>query len=181
MHHSPDTVLSFWFEEITPKQWWEKSPEFDQMILDRFGSLHRAAGVCELSAWRLTPRGRLAEIVVLDQFSRNIYRDQARAFACDPLALALAQTAVEVKADRELELNMRPFLYMPFMHSESLSVHTAAMGLFNVPGLEGFFESERKHKKIIDQFGRYPHRNVLLGRESTALELEFLATPNSSF
>jgi uncharacterized protein (DUF924 family) len=181
IHHSPDTVLSFWFEEIPSKRWWEKSPEFDQMIVERFGDLHRAARVCELFAWRLTPQGSLAEIVVLDQFSRNIYRDQAQAFACDPLALALAQTAVEVTADKELDLKMRPFLYMPFMHSESPSVHSVAMGLFNVPGLESFFESERKHKNIIDQFGRYPHRNALLGRESTALELEFLVTPNSSF
>ena len=136
MQYNPDTVLTFWFDEITPKQWWDKSPEFDQMMTQRFGAIHSAAAVCELYAWRETPLGRLAEIVVLDQFSRNIYRDQPKAFACDPLALALAQTAIAVEADKELNLDMRAFLYMPFMHSESPSMHATAMLLFDTPGLE---------------------------------------------
>ena len=181
MQQIPDTVLSFWFDEITPRQWWEKSPEFDQLIAQRFGALHQAAARCELFAWRETARGRLAEILVLDQFSRNIYRDTALAFACDPLALALAQTVVAVSADRELGKQERSFLYMPFMHSESPVMHSKAMALFDVPGLENGLEFERKHKSIIDRFGRFPHRNILLGRESTPQELEFLNTPGSSF
>lgn len=181
MQHSPDTVLSFWFDEITPKQWWEKSPEFDQLISRKFGALHQAAACCELFAWRTTVRGRLAEIIVLDQFSRNIYRDLPLAFASDPLALALAQTAIAVQADRELTARERSFLYMPFMHSESPAMQAAAMALFNVPGLESNLEFGRKHKEIIDRFGRFPHRNVLLGRNSTPQELEFLTTPGSSF
>jgi len=183
MQHSPDIVLSFWFDEITPNQWWEKSPVFDQLIARRFGTLHDAAAACELFAWRETARGRLAEILVLDQFSRNIYRDQGLAFACDPLALALAlaQTAVAVHADKELAANECFFLYMPYMHSESSMIHVEAMALFDMPGLEDGWAFERKHKVIIDRFGRFPHRNVLLGRESTPQEQEFLNTPGSSF
>ena len=106
-------VLDFWFKEIDAKQWWTKSAEFDQLISSRFGSLHAAAARCELHAWRETPQGRLAEIILLDQFSRNMYRVQPQAFACDALALALAQTAVAAGADAVLEIQQRAFMYMP--------------------------------------------------------------------
>ena len=175
------SVLSFWFEAIEPKQWWGKSDEFDQLIANRFGALHAAAARCELSDWRETPQGRLAEVIVLDQFSRNIYRDQPQAFACDPLALALAQTAVAAQADRSLEIRQCAFMYMPYMHSESPLAHTAAVALFSQAGLEHALPSELRHKAIIDRFGRYPHRNAILGRASTAEELDFLAMPGSSF
>jgi len=175
------SVLSFWFEEIEAKQWWSKSDEFDRLIATRFGALHAAAARCELSDWRATPQGRLAEIIVLDQFSRNIYRDQPQAFACDALALALAQTAVAAQAHRSLEIRECAFMYMPYMHSESPLVHTAALRLFSQAGLNSSLASEIHHKAIIDRFGRYPHRNAILGRASTAQELEFLAGPGSSF
>ena len=175
------TVLDFWFKEIDAKQWWTKSAEFDQLIASRFGSLHAAAARCELHPWRETPPGRLAEIIVLDQFSRNMYRDQPQAFACDALALALAQTAVAAGANAALEIRQRPFLYMPYMHSESPLIHSTALALFSQAGLESSLASEHQHKAIIERFGRYPHRNVILGRASTAQELEFLATPGSSF
>ena len=175
------TVLDFWFKEIDAKQWWTKSSEFDQLIVSRFGSLHAAAASCELQAWRETPRGRLAEIIVLDQFSRNMYRDQPQAFACDALALALAQTAVAAGADGVLEIHQRAFMYMPYMHSESPLIHNSAQALFCQAGLESSLASEHKHKTIIERFGRYPHRNAILGRPSTTEELEFLATPGSSF
>jgi uncharacterized protein (DUF924 family) len=174
-------VLDFWFREIDAKQWWTKSAEFDQLIESRFGSLHTAAARCELYAWRETPPGRLAEIIVLDQFSRNMYRDQPQAFACDALALALAQTAVATQADRHLEMRQRAFIYMPYMHSESSLIHSEAQALFSQAGLENSLASEHQHKTIIDRFGRYPHRNAILGRASTAEELEFLASPGSSF
>ena len=176
-----ESVLSFWFVEIEAKQWWTKSAEFDQLIAARFGSLHAAAARCELYAWRETPPGRLAEIIVLDQFSRNMYRDQPQAFACDALALALAQTAVATQADRHLEIRQRAFIYMPYMHSESPLIHSDAQALFSQAGLESSLASEHHHKAIIDRFGRYPHRNAILGRSSTAQELEFLAGPGSSF
>src|SRR5438105_2208545 len=100
---SPETILAFWFDEIEPAAWWRKSDEFDRMIEARFGAVHRAAARCELSAWRRSAPGRLAEIIVLDQFSRNIHRDKPLAFACDPLALALAQVAVEAGADGQVD------------------------------------------------------------------------------
>lgn len=178
---TPDAVLDFWFEEITPKQWWEASASFDRQIESRFGTLHRAAARGELYGWRGTPRGRLAEIIVLDQFSRNIHRGRPEAYACDALAPALAQTAVAAGANRELPLAQRAFLYMPYMHSESLIVHQVAIALFSEPGLEKNLESERRHKEIIERFGRYPHRNAILGRESTPEEIDFLNMPESSF
>ena len=175
------TVLDFWFKEIDTKQWWTKSAEFDKLIASRFGKVHAAAARCELYAWRETPRGRLAEIIVLDQFSRNMYRDQPQAFACDAMALVLAQAAVDKQADAALEIQQRAFMYMPYMHSESPLVHSTALALFSQAGLESSLASEHHHKGIIDRFGRYPHRNAILGRASTAQELEFLAGPGSSF
>lgn len=171
-------ILDFWFEEIQPAQHWKKDPEFDQLIRDRFGNIHAAASHCELFGWREEPAGRLAEIIVLDQFSRNLYRDRPEAFACDPLSLALAQEAIAVAADKHVAENQLSFLYMPFMHSESAAIHEVAMRLF---AELGNLDYEIKHKEIIDRFGRYPHRNEILGRESTAEEIEFLKGPGSSF
>jgi uncharacterized protein (DUF924 family) len=179
--HSPAAVLSFWFEEIEPRMWWVKSDTFDRTIESRFGAVHRAAGRCELFAWRATPAGRLAEVIVLDQFSRNIHRDTALAFACDPLALALAQEAVAAGADLQVDETRRVFLYMPYMHSESPAIHAAALALFARPGAEDNLDYERRHKAIIDRFGRFPHRNAILGRASTEEEIAFLATPGSAF
>ena len=181
MGQTANSVLDFWFKEATPKQWWTAAEDFDRQIDARFGAVLAAAQRCELYAWRETASGRLAEIIVLDQFSRNIHRGTARAFACDPLALALAQEALATGADRELEPLQRAFLYMPYMHSESPLIHAVALTLFSRPGLEDNLDFERRHKAIIDRFGRYPHRNAALGRASTAQELEFLKTPGSSF
>jgi uncharacterized protein (DUF924 family) len=178
---SPDTIIDFWFNEITPKQWWARSDEFDQLIKTRFGAVHIAALRCELFDWRKTASGRLAEIIVLDQFSRNICRDGVGAFASDGLALALAQTAVAIGADRELEIEQRAFLYMPYMHSESAVIHDIAKALFASLGVEDKLNFELRHKAIIDRFGRYPHRNAILGRLSTPEEIAFLQTPGSSF
>lgn len=178
---TPESVLAFWFEEITPKQWWVGSDDFDRQIATRFGALHAAAERCELYGWRDSAVGRLAEIIVLDQFSRNIHRGRAQAFANDALALALAQSAVAAKADQALAVPQRAFLYMPYMHSESPAIHALALALFGAPGMESNLDFELRHKTIIDRFGRYPHRNAILGRASTAEEAEFLKTPGSSF
>ena len=175
------SILSFWFEEIDAKQWWAKIDDFDRLITQRFGTLHAAAARCELSHWRDTPQGRLAEVIVLDQFSRNMYRDKPQSFACDPLALALAQHAVSLQADLALPPEQRAFLYMPYMHSESPLIHTNALTLFSQSGLENALPSEIRHKAIVERFGRYPHRNAILGRPSSAEEIEFLETPSSSF
>ena len=118
---------------------------------------------------------------MLDQFSRNVYRDTAEAFAADPMALALAQEAVARGADLELLAVHVPFLLMPYMHSESRAVHAVALRLFSKPAAEGNLSFELRHKAIIDRFGRYPHRNALLGRVSTEAEIAFLTEPGSSF
>jgi len=176
-----DEILHFWFEEISPEFWFRKDEELDRAILDRFGDIHAAATSCELFRWRDEPQGRLAEIIVLDQFSRNIYRDRPGAFASDPLALALAQEAIRVGIDTSFSNSRRLFLYLPYMHSESAGLHEIAVTLFSQPGMEQNLDYEHKHKSIIDRFGRYPHRNEVLGRESTPEELEFLSGPDSSF
>ena len=175
------SVLAFWFEELEPAQWFRKDESLDTLIRARFGSVHQAAACCELWPWRATSHGRLAEIIVLDQFSRNIYRDQAQAFSCDPVALALAQEAISVGADKQLTDAERAFLYMPFMHSESLEIHDSAMELFDDNGLQQNFKHEKKHRDILQRFGRYPHRNAILGRTSTPEEEKFLTQPGSSF
>ena len=171
----------FWFKEISPAQRWKVDPAFDQLIRDRFASLHAQANRCELFTWRREPIGRLAEIIVLDQFSRNMYRGTEAAFASDALALALAQEAVASGAGQALTTEERVFLYMPYMHSESKSIHEVAVQLFEKNGIGNNHEYELRHKAIIDRFGRYPHRNAILGRESTNEELEFLKQPGSSF
>lgn len=176
-----EAILSFWFEETKPEFWFKKDAGFDALINDRFQVVHRAAGAGELAAWRVTAGGRLAEIIVLDQFSRNLYRDDARAFAWDSMALVLSQEAVRAGALDALDPKRQAFLIMPYMHSESAVVHGEAMQLFSRPGLEYNLDFERQHKAIIDRFGRYPHRNAVLGRKSTAEEAEFLKEPGSSF
>lgn len=174
-------ILKFWFDEIEPAKWWQKDPDFDKEIKSRFGDLHQYAINCELFSWRLTANGRLAEIIVLDQFSRNIFRDTANMFNADPLALALAQEGVERKADQELTPVQRSFMYMPFMHSESKIIHKVAVDLFTKNAEGSSLDFELQHKAIIDRFGRYPHRNQILQRASSDEELEFLRQAGSSF
>jgi uncharacterized protein (DUF924 family) len=174
-------ILHFWFEELTPQQHFVKDAVLDATIGTQFGKALEAAARCELFAWRKTAEGRLAEIIVLDQFSRNVYRDTPRAFAQDALALVLAQELVASCGDRNLPSAQRAFAYMPYMHSESALVHAQAVALFSQPGMEGNLSFELRHKAIIDRFGRYPHRNAILGRTSRMEELTFLSEPGSSF
>lgn len=177
----PQHVLQFWFEETPPAHWWKKDPAFDRLIAQRFGTTLMQAARCELHAWRATPTGRLAEVIVLDQFSRNIHRDTPLAFANDALALALAQEAIAAGADAALSPVQRSFLYMPFMHSESLAIHALAVPLFERNGIQDNLDFELRHKAIIERFGRYPHRNAILQRPSNAAEIEFLKQPGSRF
>tara|TARA_R110002167_G_scaffold35217_7_gene112345 strand:+ start:9364 stop:9918 length:555 start_codon:yes stop_codon:yes gene_type:complete len=178
----PESILVFWFKELDPEQWFKKDLSLDSHIKERFADFHTAAAAGELYGWRKTVHGRLAEIIVLDQFSRNIYRDEPGAFACDPMALALAQEAVTHGLDGKLpKPTEKLFLYIPYMHSESEMMHDIALDLFDQPGLESNHAFEIKHKQIIDRFGRYPHRNDILGRVSTPDEIAFLKEPNSSF
>ena len=176
-----EDIISFWFNELEPKDWFTKNLELDQTISSKFKGIHKQASQCELYSWRETPQGALAEIVILDQFSRNIYRDNPKSFQNDTLALALSQEAISKKFDTLLSPTEKSFLYMPFMHSESVVIHEQAMTLFKQQGLESNYDFELKHKAIIDRFCRYPHRNKILGRTSTKDETLFLLEPNSSF
>ena len=171
------TVLEFWFEQLSPKDWFKKSDSVDQLISDTFLSLHTQVVACEKWHWRDKPQGRLAEILVLDQFPRNMFRNTARAFANDSLALVLAQEAVRCGADKALSEQERRFLYMPYMHSESALVHIEAIKLFSETNN---LDHEKRHKAIVDRFGRYPHRNEALSRESTPEEIEWMKS-NSGF
>jgi uncharacterized protein (DUF924 family) len=174
-------VLKFWFEDIEPKMWWSAAPEFDKLVKDRFLSLLEQAARGELFAWRKEPKGRLAEIVVLDQFSRNVFRNTPAAFAQDAAALILSQEAVAAGVLDELSPIERAFLLMPWMHSESRRIHVEAERLFREFTPEDNFKFELRHKAIIDRFGRYPHRNNILGRVSSEEEIAFLKQPGSSF
>ena len=175
-------VIDFWFKEISSSQWWAKDQAFDSQIKSRFGNLHNQAVKGELWHWRDTPHGSLAEIIVIDQFSRNIYRDKPESFLYDGIALVLAQSAVSKKFDQQLNTIEQSFLYLPYMHSESVLIHEEAVKLYSAsPELQHNYDFELRHKSIIDRFGRYPHRNLILGRTSTPEEKSFLLEPDSSF
>ena len=171
-------VYDFWFQTLTPEQWFSVDSDLDALIEKQFSHYLEAARAGELFSWRDSAKGALSEIIVLDQFSRNIYRNQALAFAQDAQALTLAQTAIKLGQDKELTTTEAGFLYLPFMHSENKLIHGIAETLFKD---HPSYEYELAHKRIIDKFGRYPHRNQTLGRVSTPDELIFLTQENSSF
>jgi uncharacterized protein (DUF924 family) len=175
--HSIDEVLAFWFDD--PGRWWKKDPAFDAEVRDRFLELHDAVVRDEREDWLATSRGTLAYVIVLDQFSRNMFRDSARMFEGDPRALAGARRALDRGFDRGLSCDERMFLYMPFMHSEDIADQDRGVELF--ASLQQWLPYAEKHRDIIRRFGRFPHRNPLLGRPSTSEELEFLKQPGSSF
>lgn len=174
-------ILDFWFNSETQANWFARSDDFDRQIETKFRATWGCAAQAELWDWRSSAEGRLAEIIVLDQFSRNMFRESPLAFAQDSLALGLAQESVSLGIDNQLSPERRFFLYMPFMHSESRLVHEHGLKLFEALENPIPLDFERKHKAIIDQFGRYPHRNEILGRISTPEEAEFLNQPGSSF
>ena len=174
-------VLDFWFRQSTPEQWFRKDDAFDEAIRMRFSALHARAAQGELWVWRTDAAGRLAEVIVLDQFSRNLLRGSAQSFAQDGMALVLAQEAIAQGLDAPLPPEQRAFLYMPFMHSESAAIQAESVRLFTALGQAHNLDYARQHQVIVDRFGRFPHRNAVLGRESTPEEAEFLKQPGSSF
>ena len=178
---TPQTVLDFWFKELSPEDHFKKNEALDKEIATRFKKVHQQTALGETFTWRSTIHGRLAEIIVLDQFSRNMFRETKESFAYDSLALILAQEALRQDDFNELSIEEKAFVYMPFMHSESVIIHEKAVELFSEPGLENNLDFEHRHFDIIKQFGRYPHRNEILGRESTSEEIAFLKEPGSSF
>ncbi|MBX9474848.1 DUF924 domain-containing protein [Yersinia enterocolitica] len=174
-------ILKFWFSEMDPALWFKKDEDFDAHLRQHFGAIWQAASKGELAHWRLNIEGRLAEILILDQFSRNLFRDLPTSFSCDGMALVLAQEAVSSGKAELLSDTQRGFLYLPFMHSESVLIHQQALKLYTELGNETQLDYELRHKAIIDRFGRYPHRNHILGRVSSAEEQAFLLQPGSAF
>lgn len=168
-------VLDFWFVEHGPKDWFSGDAAFDQKLAERFAGLHAAVALGEAVEWRSTPEGRLAEIIVLDQFSRQLHRGSPRAFATDGMALVLAQEAVAAGLDAGFEPQRRQFFYMPFMHSESLAVHEWALPRFETLENPDLLSFEMGHLDLIRRFGRYPMRNKALGRTSTPEEIAYMA------
>lgn len=185
-------VLAFWFgAPESPalgrgrKEWFEKNPAFDAEISARFLDTHEAAAAGRLTMWESTPLASLALIVVLDQFSRNLFRGAAQAFAADGIALEVARRAIDNGFDSLLRPVERTFLYLPFEHSEDIAAQRRSLRLFaalaEAPGTAGSYDYALRHHDIIARFGRFPHRNAILGRASTAQELDFLKQPGSSF
>ena len=197
---TPDTVHAFWFgpaaddEVIAGRQsrlWWRKDPDTDAHLRQRFAPWLARAAAHELDAWLGSPRGRLALILLTDQIPRNIYRDTARAFAFDPLARRWCEEGLAAGVDEALRPIERVFFYLPLEHSESLSDQQRAVALYRAlaagapegarKSFDVFLDFADRHLDVIKRFGRFPHRNKLLGRASTDREREFLAQPGSSF
>ena len=180
-----DELLRFWFEESGPELWFAKSDEFDRTIRERFLADYEAAARGGHDDWQNSGAGCVALCLLLDQFPRNLFRDDARAFATDARALAVARHAVDAGLDVEegMSRDMRKFLYLPFEHSEDLDDQRLCMKLMaeRLDPVGEDLDWARKHFVIIERFGRFPHRNETLGRESTPEELDFLKEPDSSF
>jgi len=176
-----DEVLEFWFSAATQPHWFARSEAFDARVRECLGPLHAQAARGELDDWAATPRGALALVILLDQAPRNLHRGSADAFASDPRALKHARAVVDAGQDRQLTEFERLFLYLPFEHSESLADQDISCALTRQLPTAQWAEYADKHRVIIARFGRFPHRNAILGRESTVEELEFLKQPGSSF
>ena len=200
MTRDPESVLAFWFglpgsaAEVAGRQrklWFGKIPENDLAVAERFAATLRAAAAGELGHWANTPRGRLALVIVLDQFPHHVHRDQQQAFATDPQSLALSVAALETGEDRKLAPIERVFLYLPLEHAESIDMQDQSVSLYEKLAREAgteeralfddFLDYARKHRDVVARFGRFPHRNAILGRASTPDELEFLKQPGSRF
>lgn len=178
---SSEDVLAFWFSDAARPHWFVRSEAFDVRVRAELGTLHAQAARGELDAWAADARGALALIVLLDQAPRNLHRGSADAFATDPAALKHATRAVDLGFDGVLTDDERLFLYLPFEHSESLAVQDRSVALIGALGVPMLTDYAERHRQIIARFGRFPHRNAVLGRDSTDEELHFLTQPGSSF
>jgi len=178
---SIDAVNRFWFEELKPEDWFKKSEQRDETIKQRFAALYDRLREGVPVSWLETPDGYVAAIVVLDQFPRNIFRGEKRSFATDPLALSLAKDAIARGFDAELPPIKRWALYLPFEHSEDAADQVRCIELMTALGNPVALDWALRHKAVIDRFGRFPHRNAILGRGTSEEEAEFLKEPGSKF
>jgi uncharacterized protein (DUF924 family) len=176
-----DEIVAFWFETLKPEDWYRKNPAIDAEITARFGATYDALKTGLPPEWLAEPKGMLAAIIVLDQFPRNMFRDDPRAFATDGAALALAKRAISEGFDLPLAPEQRAFIYLPFQHAETVEDQARSIALFTALGNPNNLDFAQRHQAIIARFGRFPHRNSVVGRASTAEELAFLQEPGSSF
>ena len=170
----PREIIDFWFSDESRERWFDSTPAFDDLIRERFYHSWQSASRGELDHWMETAAGCLALVIVLDQFPLNMFRNQALAYSTEEQARAVARTAIERGFDRQLDSQRLAFLYLPFMHSENLEDQELALRLFDQPGLEGNLRFARHHHAIVARFGRFPHRNQALGRDSSTDEIEYL-------
>ena len=178
----PEQIIEFWFHQTPEEFLFKTDAAFDQRIRDRFGAVHRVAAAGQLDSWMATPVGCLALVVTLDQFPRNMFRGSPEAFASDDQALAVADGAIARGLDLQLAPRQRMFLYLPYQHSERLDhQHRSVELVTSLDGEPDWPKYAERHLEIIARFGRFPHRNAVLGRETTPQEAEFLRQPNSSF
>ncbi len=178
---SPDDVLTFWFEELSERDWYNSTPSLDAQILRRFRPTHLALARSVEPHWRADPSSRLAAVIVLDQLPRNMYRATPLAFATDGLARREARMAIAGGADRLVHGRQRPFFYLPFEHSEALEDQEYSVRLFSDLPDAQLLDYAVRHRDIVARFGRFPHRNEFLGRETTEEEVRFLQLPGSRF
>lgn len=178
---TPAEILAFWFEELTPDDWFTKSDATDSTIRRRFTATHLALAGHVDEIWRVTPADRLAAIIVLDQFPRNIYRGTPLAFATDELARNEAKTAIDAGMDAMVPEERRGFFYLPLEHSETLADQERSVELFAALGNANYLDYARRHRDVIAQYGRFPHRNPILGRFSTHDEEAYLAEEGTGF
>ena len=178
---APRQVLDFWFGRLKREDWFKRSDPLDEEISYQFRDLHLALARGGVEAWRETPENRLAAIIVLDQFPRNIYRGTPLAFATDWMALREAKLAVSAGADAEIPADRRAFVYLPFEHSEDLADQQRSVALFETLGDPEYLDYARRHLEVVRDFGRFPHRNAFLGRETTNAELDYLSKPGAGF
>jgi uncharacterized protein (DUF924 family) len=174
-------VLRFWFEETRPTQWFEKDEGFDAEVRRRFLALHETLATQPVASLLIDAQTALAAVIVFDQMPRNMFRGTPRAFATDGKALRIAGAVVALGSDRDLTKHGRMFLYLPFEHAESREAQARSVALMAGLGDPELTKWAEMHKAVIDRFGRFPHRNVVLGRSSTPEEIEFLKRPGSSF
>ena len=170
---SPADVIAFW-TEAGPKRWFGKDEAFDKQIRERFLALHDAAAVGKLADWERTPEGSLALLLLLDQFPRNMFRGSRRSYATDPLALAMTERAIARGDDKRVPKELRGFFYLPHQHAEDLAVQERGVALYRDAGDPEGLKWAELHADIICRFGRFPHRNPLLGRTTTPQEQAFL-------
>ena len=178
---APGDILDFWFGQLKPAQWFKPDAALDTEVGRRFGTVYDELQREVSGAWRNGARAFLAAVIVLDQFPRNMFRGTPKAFSTDAAALALSAEAIEGEFDRSLSTIERQFLYMPFQHAEDRAVQARSIALFEALGDASVLDYARRHRAVVEQFGRFPHRNEILGRTSTTEEIEFLRQPGSSF